>query len=113
LPTEEEWEHAARAGSTGAWCFGDDESKLVEYAWYEVNSGSQTHSVGQKKPNKWGLHDMHGNVWEWTETSEGSGRVYRGGSWGNTAPITRAAYRYFSNPDNRGINLGFRLLRLQ
>jgi len=65
LPTKYEWEYVARAGSTGKYCFGDNVSMLGEYAWYEKNSGGKVHSVGQKKPNKWGLYDVHGNVTEW------------------------------------------------
>jgi formylglycine-generating enzyme required for sulfatase activity len=67
LPTEAQWEYAARAGSTTAYCFGDAENKLGDYAWYFDNSGDKMHEVGTKKPIVWGIYDMHGNVWEWCQ----------------------------------------------
>ncbi len=125
LPTEAEWEYAARAGSTSRFCFGDDEDRLSEYAWYVRNSGGKTHSVAQKKPNAWILYDMHGNVWEWcqdwysdypsgsvtdpTGPSSGSSRVYRGGCWLNLAGLCRSANRLWYLPGYRSHRLGFRL----
>ena len=132
LPTEAEWEYACRSGSTDRWCFGDDESQLEQYAWYGTNSGSRTHPVGEKKPNGWGLYDMHGNVWEWcadwwdanycqqfankvavdpTGPAGGSGRVYRGGCWDFDASFCRSACRAGSAPGYRCDSLGFRLAR--
>jgi len=128
LPTEAQWEYACRAGSTGAYCFGDDEDRLVQYAWYPENCGHTTHPVGEKKPNAWGLHDMHGNVWEWcqdwwdsyssgaqtdpTGAASGSRRVSRGGSCGDFARLCRSADRISRYPDDRDFNKnGFRLTR--
>jgi formylglycine-generating enzyme required for sulfatase activity len=130
LPTEAEWENACRAGTTTDFFFGNDESKLGEYAWYGDNSEIKTHPVGQKKPNAWGLYDMHGNIWEWVEDDyhenyegaptdgrawidepRGAYRVIRGGSWSSGARSCRAANRYGYRPGMRRNNLGFRLAR--
>ena len=129
LPSEAEWEYACRAGSTGKYCFGDDESKLGSYAWYDENSEKKTHPVGKKSSNAWGLHDMHGNVLEWCEDiwhdnyqgapSDGTAwinggdrdvKVLRGGSWGGYARFCRAAYRYGLSARYQYLNIGFRLL---
>ena len=134
LPTEAEWEYACRAGTTTRWSFGDDESQLGDYAWYYDNAWDmgKTHAqaVGGKLPNAWGLHDMHGNVWEWVQDwydsdyykssprvdppgpSSGSSRVSRGGSFGHYARIVRSAVRSYASPDARVITVGARLLRL-
>jgi formylglycine-generating enzyme required for sulfatase activity len=126
LPTEAQWEYACRSGSTTKWCFGDSESQLDDYAWYDDNSGNTTHPVGQKKPNAWGLYDMHGNVWEWcanwwdddysessstdpTGPSSGSVRVGRGGGWYDAAWYCRSAYRYGGPPGIGVDHLGFRV----
>jgi formylglycine-generating enzyme required for sulfatase activity len=128
LPTEAEWEYACRAGTTTAYSFGDDETQLSDYAWYDENSGDTPHAVGGKKANAWGLYDIHGNVWEWCSDwydgdyyksspvsdpqgpSEGSSRVPRGGSWPYSARFCRSAYRDFNSPDYRNLDLGFRLV---
>jgi formylglycine-generating enzyme required for sulfatase activity len=128
LPTEAEWEYAARAGTTNRWSFGDEMSQLGRYAWYDENAEGQTHPVGQLQPNPWGLYDIHGNVWEWVQNwygkytgstavdpagpSSGSDRVYRGGSWRYTLRFCRSAFRYYDVPGFRLDNVGFRLLRV-
>jgi formylglycine-generating enzyme required for sulfatase activity len=127
LPTEAEWEYAARAGTTSTYSFGDDPDSLGQYAWYVGNSGDEPHPVGQKRPNPWGLYDMHGNVWEWVQDwfgedyyatsptvdprgpSGGPGRALRGGGWGNGAKYLRSAYRGRYSPGSRGVYRGFRL----
>ena len=130
LPSEAEWEYAARAGTTTEWSFGNDESKLGNYAWHRQNSGGKTHSVGQKLPNAFGLFDMHGNVMEWTEDcwhsnyvgapADGSAwvkpcgttsRSIRGGSWGSNPLVLRSAYRAEWRSDFRYGDNGFRLAR--
>ena len=113
LPTEAEWEYACRAGTTTEYSFGDDASELGDYAWFVENSNGQTQPVGAKKPNPWGLHDMHGNVWEWCEDQFGGGsrRVGRGGSWINGAGSCRSATRGGWIPEDGGSSLGFRVAR--
>ena len=122
LPTEAEWEYAARAGTTG-----DRYGNLDAIAWHDGNSGDRTHPVGQKAPNAWGFHDMLGNVWEWVADwydnypggvvanprGPGSGRVIRGGSWFYPARYVRASIRNFDGPGYRDFNIGFRLLRIE
>ncbi len=123
LPTADEWEYACRAGATGDYCKLADGSEITkstlgEVAWYDENSlmndGRQTHPhpVGQKKPNAYGLYDMHGNVWEWTSTTDVYGELACcGGSWRSDASDCKAGRRYGSDPDyrNRYIIRGFRL----
>ena len=125
LPTEAEWEYACRAGTTTKYSFGDDESELRDHAWCSENSDVQTHRVGSKKPNAWGLYDMHGNVFEWcqdrygdypsgsvtdpTGPAVGSGRVIRGGGWSYPAEDCRSADRGWDYPSIRDYGLGFRV----
>lgn len=124
LPTEAEWEYAARAGSKSA-RYGE----LNAVAWYDDNSGKETHPEGQKQPNAWGLYDMLGNVWEWVQDwysgsyyqqspgtdpqgpSSGSSRVLRGGSWDYIDWLVRASSRLYVEPGNRYNNFGFRCVR--
>jgi formylglycine-generating enzyme required for sulfatase activity len=128
LPTEAQWEYACRAGTTTRFSFGDKDGELGEYAWFiqnAMNEGKEyAHSLGQKKPNPWGLYDMHGNVWEWCRdryaktlpggtdaevSAGGSNRVLRGGCWNNTAWRCRSANRNSRTPGTRDDDLGFRL----
>ena len=132
LPTEAEWEYACRAKNPARYSFGDDPAGLGEYAWFGGNSGNQTHPVGQKRPNAFGLFDMHGNVWEWCSDGyqgdfyarspvddpvcpfEGAAsRVLRGGSWFSIPRYCRSAYRDGFTPAYRDNDLGFRVARVQ
>jgi formylglycine-generating enzyme required for sulfatase activity len=128
LPTEAEWEYACRAGSTKKYTFGDEDANLGDYAWFSRNAGSKTNPVGQKKPNAWGLYDMHGNVCEWcadrygenyySQSPEkdptgpifGSTHVLRGGSWTVDASSCRSAARDENSPASRGSSYGFRVV---
>ncbi len=127
LPTEAEWEYACRAGSNAAYCFGDDEEQLDRWAWHVRNSDRQTQPVGGREPNAWGLHDMHGNVWEWcgdwyakdfytahplrnpAGAEQGAGRVLRGGSWDSSAKFVSSYFRFCLSPGLRIVRAGFRV----
>jgi len=117
LPTEKEWEYAAKAGTENRWAGTDDESKLGEYAWFFKNSNRSTHPVGSRAPNEWGFYDMSGNVYEWCwdkynpKGDADADRVFRGGSWGFTASNLCSARRYGDSPDHCGDVLGFRVAR--
>ncbi|MDF1843470.1 MAG: formylglycine-generating enzyme family protein [Rubripirellula sp.] len=127
LPTEAEWEYACRAGTTTRYSFGASDSRGNRYGWSKANSDNQTHEVGLKQPNPWGLYDMHGNVWEWCQDwhgeysrsdvtdpkgpAEGSLKVVRGGSWFNPIGFSQSASRGRSTPDRRVNNHGFRVVR--
>jgi formylglycine-generating enzyme required for sulfatase activity len=128
LPTEAEWEYAARGGGRDFLEYeysGGGSPDTV--AWYRSNSGKKTHPVGTKAANSLGIYDLSGNVWEWcwdwygkyksgaqsdpAGAASGTGRVLRGGSWGSDARYLRSAYRGSNGPSYRGDNLGFRLVR--
>ena len=114
LPMEEEWEQACRAGAEGDFCRMADGTEITaetlgRVAWYDDNSNNETHPVGQKDPNAWGLYDMHGNVWEWTATADGGLRVLRGGCFSNVSLDCRSVDRGRFGPDDRSLGGGFRL----
>ncbi|MSR56161.1 MAG: formylglycine-generating enzyme family protein [Planctomycetaceae bacterium] len=127
LPTDAQWYRACSAGTDTRYSFGDDESKLGEYAWFTDNTGevgeSSAQPVGRKKPNLWGFHDLHGNVWEWCRDSytdalpggrdpdftTGTERVLRGGGWRYLASGCRSTARRGSEPSNRFMDIGFRI----
>jgi formylglycine-generating enzyme required for sulfatase activity len=127
LLTEAEWEYACRAGTTTRWSFGDAEDLLPEHAWFEGNSERTPQPVGGKRANAWGLHDMHGNVWEWCwdwygrysaaaaadpmGPAEGEGRVLRGGAFDGPPRVLRSAVRVGDVPSLRGWDVGFRCAR--
>lgn len=132
LPTESEWEYAARAGTTSDYYWGNDSNKAADYAWSDENSNHYSHSVAQKQPNAFGLYDMSGNVWEWTadcwhDNYEGAPvdgsawlarnagncerRVIRGGSWIYNSQYLRSADRHRDRLNEADINFGFRVAR--
>lgn len=130
LPTEAQWEFACRAGTRTPWSFGDSDAAMGDYAWNRDNSGQTTHAVGEKKPNAWGLCDMHGNVAEWCADwyakhtyarsdatdpagpSSGDSRVLRGGAWGDDSGYLRCTYRNCNGPDGANDGIGFRCVML-
>lgn len=126
LPTEAQWEYACRSGSTAPWSFSAKAEDAPEYAWMAENAAGTTHPVGQKKPNAWGLRDMHGNVWEWCSDwyakhaytdaasvdpagpKSGESRVLRGGAWSDQPDGFRCAIRNCNGPDGANHGIGFR-----
>jgi len=129
LPTEAEWEYACRAGTTTWYSYGNDEASFGEHAWHKQNSDLRTHPAGEKKPNAWGLYDMHGNVREWCAdwfgddyyavspmedppgSATGSDRVLRGGTWTGAPRGCRAAFRSGHSPDFPSVSHGCRVAR--
>jgi len=130
LPTEAQWEYACRAGTTTRYFFGDDDAVLSQFGWHQKNSGGGSHPVGEKKPNPWGLYDMHGNIWQYchdwydgtyyanspaddpTGPETGSDRVIRGGSFHVPPGFCRAAYRSAHKPNGTAFSQGFRVAQV-
>jgi formylglycine-generating enzyme required for sulfatase activity len=129
LPTEAEWEYVARAGSSGFYSYGSDPKHFGKVAWHYQNSSNSTHAVGSLIPNPWGLHDVHGNLWEWTQDwyaedyyrespfrdpsgpATGSARTLRGCGWDSDHWRCRVSYRNFMSPTDKNSQIGFRLYR--
>ena len=136
LPSEAQWEYACQAGSVGRFCFsagfsgypkGFEEERLLDYAWFADNSGGRTHTVGGKRPNAWGLYDMHGNVSQWCQdwydkdyysksptddprgAAGGANRIRRGEAWLSTAGFCRSTFRSINAPEYRGDFVGIRV----
>lgn len=125
LPSEAEWEYACRAGTTNLFSFGDDPSVADQFAWTAENSDATTHPVGMKRPNPWGLYDMHGNVWEWcldwfepypaapltdpVGPASSKFKLFKGGGWNQDIEFGRSANRFMMSPSNGIHFVGFRL----
>ena len=128
LPSEAEWEYACRASSHQNYCFGNDESLLDQSAWYKNNAQGTTHDIGSKKPNAWGIYDMHGNIWEWTldryadnyshtptngkahKVQSDQGMTLRGGAWSGEAQNCRSSRRINLGANSRNYFVGFRIV---
>lgn len=129
LPAEAEWEYACRAGTSTRYSFGDSVEALKDYAWFRGNSKGEDPPVGRKKPNAWGLYDMHGYVWEWCadgwhptyegaptdgsawKTAGDKEHVLRGGSWADSAESCRSSFRHHAPADHRSDAVGFRCVK--
>jgi formylglycine-generating enzyme required for sulfatase activity len=125
LPTEAEWEYACRAGTKTSYFFGEDASKLPNFAWFEKNSGQRPRPIGRKLPNPFGLFDMVGNVWQWCNDfyqvdyyeksprkdpkgpASGDNKVVRGGSWAAEGEQCRSSFRYYENPSYTDVCFGY------